>query len=74
MKEKQEQSQTYSGKLTEFKENLYFKKMKKFVITFKKGRLVQTVVQTSDMMLHALQDFYEADYEYDQIISIIYFE
>jgi len=48
--------------------------MKKFVITFKKGRLVQTVVQTSDMMLHALQDFYEADYEYDQIISIIYFE
>jgi len=60
--------------LTEFKENLYFKKMKKFVITFKKGRLVQTVVQTSDMMLHALQDFYEADYEYDQIISIIYFE
>ena len=47
--------------------------MKNFVITFKKGKLLKSVVQTSDMMLHALEDFYEAGYDYDQIISVVYF-
>ena len=48
--------------------------MKKFVVTFRKGRRITSVIQSSDIMINALQDFMEANYEYDQIISIIYFE
>ena len=44
--------------------------MKNYLISFKYKKLVKSVVITSDMMCNAM----EANYDYDELLSIILFK